>query len=184
MKYFFIPVLFISVLISCNKTQNPFEIAKQHVGLLTDSTQVRDLKTVFANDSIVNFIAGDEFTGSTNDITIFNSAGEKLLIVTPEHVLDSTSAIGSIQIMHPLYKTSSGISTLSTFKDITQAHKISKIDNLINSVVVTVRELNAAFVIDKKELPPNLQFDMDLKFEPTHIPDAAKIKYFFLNWNH
>ena len=36
------------------KKQDPFEISKQHVGLLTDSTQVKDLNFVFPNDSIVS----------------------------------------------------------------------------------------------------------------------------------
>ena len=71
----------------------------------------------------------------------------------------------------------------NTFKDIQDNYKISRIDNLINSVVVTVNEINATFTIDKKELPANLGFDMKLKIEATHIPDGAKIKYFFINWN-
>ena len=56
---------------SCNKEQNPFEIGKQHIGFLTDSTQVKDLKTIYSNDSIVKFISGDEFIGSKNNISIF-----------------------------------------------------------------------------------------------------------------
>ncbi|WP_299555447.1 hypothetical protein [Seonamhaeicola sp.] len=167
----------------CKKEQDPFEISKHHIGLLTDSTQVKDLKTIFSNDSISKYISGDEFAGSVNNIEIFKKGGEKRLILTPETTLDSTSVIESIQIIDPQYKTAKGISTLSTFKDITAAYKISKIDNLINSVVLSVKELNASFVIDKKELPANLRFDLDLKFEETHIPDHAKIKYFFLIWN-
>ena len=56
--------------------------------------------------------------------------------------------------------------------------------NLINSVVVAVDDINASFTIDKKELPANLRFDMNLKFEATHIPDEAKIKYFFVSWDN
>ncbi len=172
------------LLASCKKEQDPFEISKQHVGLLTDSTQVKDLKTIFTTDSISKYISGDEFAGSINNIEIFKKTGEKTLVLTPENVLDSTSVIQSIQIIDPQYKTAKGISTLSTFKDINAAYKISKIDNLINSIAISVREINASFVIDKKELPANLRFDLDLKFEETHIPDNAKIKYFFLIWNN
>lgn len=168
---------------SCKKEQDPFEISKQHVGLLTDSTQVKDIKAIFANDSISRYIGGDEFAGNINNIEIFTKDGDKTLILTPSRVLDSTATIESIQIIAPQYKTEKGISTLSTFKDISSAYKISKIDNLINSIAISVKEINASFVIDKKELPANLRFDLDLKFEETHIPDDAKIKYFFLIWN-
>ena len=184
MRHSFLGILAITLLVvSCNQEQNPFEISKQHIGLLTDSTQVKDLKTIFSNDSIVKFIGGDEFTGSRNNIEIFEKGGKKLLVVTPKHVLDSTSIIENIQIIDPRYKTDKNISTLSTFKEISSAYKVSKISNLINSVLITVNELNASFAIDKKELPANLRFDMNLNIEATHIPDNAKVKYFFVNWS-
>ncbi|WP_303318119.1 hypothetical protein Q4Q34_11710 [Flavivirga abyssicola] len=168
---------------SCNKEQDPFEVGKHHLGLLTDSTQVKDLKNVFVNDSLVKFTSGDEFAGSKNNIEIFEKGGKKLLVLTPEQALDSTSTIESIQIIDPRYKTDKGITTLSTFKDISGTYKVSKINNLINSVLITVNELNASFVIDKEELPANLRFNMDVEIEAMHIPENAKIKYFFLNWN-
>ncbi|TXG38963.1 hypothetical protein [Seonamhaeicola maritimus] len=182
-KTLFSLILLCTVFLSCKKEQDPFQVSKQHIGLLTDSTQVKDLKIIFATDSISKFISGDEFAGGINNIEIFKKDGNKLLILTPEKVLDSTSTIKSIQIIDPQYKTVKGISTLSTFKDINTAYKISSINNSINSLVISVKELNASFVIDKKELPANLRFDINLKFEETHIPDDAKIKYFFLIWN-
>lgn len=168
---------------SCNKEQNPFEIAKQHVGLLTDSTQVKDLKSIFSNDSISKFESGEAFSGNINTIDIFDKSGNKLLVLSPKKLLDSTSIISSVQIIDPRYKTNDNISTISTFKDINSTYKISKISNLINSIVVTVKDINAAFTIDKSELPANLRFDRNLTIEAIHIPDNAKIKYFFINWN-
>ena len=177
-------VLITICLASCKSEPNPFEIGKQHVGLLTDSTQVKDLNQVFVNDSISKFVSGDEFSGNINTIEIFEKNGKQLLVLTPREVLDSTSVLESVQIIDSRYKTYKGISTLSTFKDISEAYKISRIDNLINSIVVFVNEINAAFTIDKKELPASLRFDMNLTIEATHIPDNAKVKYFFLNWNY
>ncbi|KAB1067425.1 hypothetical protein F6U93_10280 [Tamlana haliotis] len=172
------------LLSSCGKEQNPFEISKQHIGLLTDSTQVKDLEKVFSNDSIVKFIAGDEFTGNIDNIEIYEKGGKKLLTLTPKFALDSTSVITDVRIIDERFKTDKNISSISTFKDIESQYKITKISNLINSVVVTVNEINAAFTIDKKELPSNLRFDMNLKFDSAHIPDDAKVKYFFLNWDN
>lgn len=168
---------------SCKNKQNPFEISKHHIGLLTDSTLVKDLEKVFIKDSVVKHIGGDEFTGAINDIEIYEKGGTKLLVITPNQSLDSLATISTIQIIDSRFKTNAGINTLSTFKDISNNYKITKIDNLINAIVVSIGEINASFAIDKKELPASLRFDMDLNIEATHIPDNAKIKYFFINWN-
>lgn len=168
---------------TAEKKQDPFEIGKQHIGVLTDSTQVKDLTLVFLNDSIVEFSAkGDEFTGQNNDIDIYSTQGERLLSITPRQALDSTSVIESVQILSGKYKTKKNVSILSTFKDINENYKISKIDNLINTIVVSVNEIDASFTIDKKELPANLRFDMSLNIEAVQIPDNAKIKYFIVHW--
>lgn len=184
MKNYFIKILLISVImVGCEKEQNPFQIAKQNIGLLTDSTQVKDLESVFINDSIVRYKGEGEFTGDISNIEIFSKEGKKMLVLSPSKIADSTSIINTVNILDSRFKTDKNISILSTFKDIQDNYKITRIDNLINSVVVTVNEINATFTIDKKELPANLRFDMKLKIEATHIPDGAKIKYFFINWN-
>ena len=72
---------------------------------------------------------------------------------------------------------------MNVFYYIDNNYKITRIDNLINSIVVTVNEINASFTIDKKELPANMRFDMSFKIEAIHIPDNAKIKFYFINWN-
>jgi hypothetical protein len=185
MKNLLTIVVLTVLMISCTseKEQNPFLINKQNVGLLTDSTQVKDLELVFAKDSIVKpSIKGDEFTGQNNDIDIYSSTGEKLLSLTPSQALDSTSVFESVRIFSDKYKTKKNISTISTFKDINEAYKISSINNLINSIVISVNEMNTSFTIDKKELPANLRFDMTLDIDPVQIPDAAKIKYYIIHW--
>lgn len=185
MKYSLYVALICGILItSCakDKAPDPFLIQKNNIGLLTDSTQVKELNTIFINDSVVRYIAGDEFTGSVNTIEVFEKTGKKLLDLSPVEALDSTSLISTVRIMDNRYKTKKNISTLSTFKDIQEAYKISKIDNLINAVVVSVNEINASFTIDKKELPASMRFDMDLKIDALQIPEKAKIKYFMIHW--
>lgn len=169
---------------SCAKdiAPDPFLIEKYHIGLLTDSTKVKELDAIFTNDSVVRYIAGDEFTGSVNTIEVFEKGGKKLLDLSPKEALDSTSVISSVRIIDERYKTEKNISTLSTFKDIKEAYKISKIDNLINTILVSVNEINASFTIDKKELPGSLRFDMDAAIDPIQIPDKAKIKFFMIHW--
>ena len=175
-------LIILLLIVGCENEPDPFLIGKQHVGLLTDSTQVKDLELVFPMDSIVRPIQGDEFSGNKTDIEIFEKGGKKLLVLDPSQPLDSTAVIETVQIIDPRYKTDKKISTLSTFKDIKDNYNISRISTLINSVVVFVDDINASFAIDKKELPSNLRYDMNLKIEKIQIPDKAKIKYFMIYW--
>ena len=170
---------------SCNteKNPNPFKINKQHVGYLTDSTLVKDLKTIFEADSIANFQEAESFTGKINTIEIFEKGGKPLLVLTPNNAKDSTATIESIRFIDPRYKTDKGISMASTFKDIQDAYEIKSITNLINSVSINLKNSNLTFTIDKKELPASARF-VDMEIDPIQIPDKAKIKYFFMHWNN
>lgn len=171
------------LIIGCKRETDPFSVGKQNIGLLTDSTQVKDLELIFPNDSIVKLTGDNDFSVNENEIQIFEKGGNKLLVLELNKTQDSTALIKSVQIMDPRFKTDKNISTLSTFKDINNNYKISKITNLINSVVIFVDEIDASFTIDKKELPSDLRFDMTLTIEKIQIPDKAKIKYFFIYWN-
>jgi len=183
MKKILFTLFTISILTtSCKKEVNPFSVSKQNIGLLTDSTQVKDLETIYAKDSIVKKIAGDEFLGSINDIQIFEKGGKKLLELSPKEALDSTATIGTIKIFDSRFKTKKGISTISTFGDIKANHKISSIENTLRNVVVFVNENNTFYTINKDDLPGELRFNMSKKIEATNIPYTAKIKYFMVGW--
>lgn len=182
MKNYIAPILILLIFISsCEEDKpNPLAVAKHKVGLLNDSTQVRDIKALFANDSVVNFKEDDSFIGGINSIDIYEKNGTQLLSISPTEALDSLSTISSIRLIDPRYKTDKNVSSASTFKDIRDNYKISKVSNLINSVLITVNEIDATFTIDKKELPTNMRFDMDMKIDPIQIPDVAKIKFFIV----
>ncbi|MFL0352101.1 hypothetical protein [Xanthomarina sp. GH4-25] len=169
--------------VGCKKEQNPFQISKQNIGLLTDSTQVKDLKAVFANDSVVERLLDNEFTFNRTDIDVFDKSGNKLLTLTPSKIQDPTSTIETIKILDSRFKTDKGLNTKSTFGDIKNNYKISSIQNTLKNVVVFVNEINAFFTIAKSELPAELQFDMNAKIEAIQIPEKAKIKYFMIGWN-
>ncbi|MBL87041.1 MAG: hypothetical protein CMO82_10330 [Winogradskyella sp.] len=185
MKNIFFAIIIASFFItscSTDKPVDPFLVKKYNIGLLTDSTTVRELDTIFKNDSIVRYVSGDEFAGSINVIEIFDKSGKKLLDLYPKEALDSTSVISNVRINDERYRTEKDISILSTFKDIKDNYRISKIDNLINTVKISINEINTAFSIDKKELPSSLRFNMDATIDPIQIPEKAKIKYFMVHW--
>jgi hypothetical protein len=178
----FLSVLSLFIIACSGEKTNPFAVSKHQVGLINDSTQVKDLKIIFANDSIVNFKEDDSFIGGINTIDVYDKTGNQLLSISPNEALDSTATISSIRLVDPRYKTNKNVSSVATFKDINDNYKISKISNLINSIVITVNEIDASFTIDKKELPANMRFDMDMQIDPIQVPEAAKVKFFMLHF--
>ena len=82
-KIIVITLLAIVFVVSCEKEQDPFLISNKNIGFLTDSTQVKDLQSVFINDSISKYIDGDEFIGNINDINIFDKTGNLMLVLSP-----------------------------------------------------------------------------------------------------
>ncbi|WP_232827502.1 hypothetical protein [Winogradskyella aurantiaca] len=169
---------------ACNTKESidPFLVGNHSVGLLNDSTQIKDLKGIFANDSIATFENDMSFIGSVSDIRVYDTLGEHLLTLSPTEAQDSTATISTIRIETERYQTAEGINLNSTYGDLTAAYEVKKIDNLINTIVVSVKGSDAAFTIDKKELPANMRFDMNLNIDPIQIPDQAKIKYFMIHW--
>jgi hypothetical protein len=144
---------------------------------------VNALKVVFANDSISKYIGGDEFTGSTNTISIFEKGtGVLLLELDPNYSLDSLSTIRTVRIMDARFKNKDGLNTLSTFGDINSKYTISSIQNTLRSLIISVDEINAYFTLNKTELPEEMRYDMNQKIEAISIPETAKIKDFYMQW--
>lgn len=182
-KLIFSLVLSTLLFVGCSKKQDPFLISHKSIGLLTDSTQVKDLKDIYINDSLVFRNDDNEFIGDKNDIELFDEAGKLLLVLTPKKINDSTSTINNVKVNDARYKTAKGLNTSSTFGDIVNNYKISSIQNTLKNVVVFVNEIDAFFTIDKKELPAELQFNTSITIEAIQIPEKAKIKYFMIGWN-
>ncbi len=171
------------LMVGCSKeVADPFLLETNKVRNLTDSSQVRDLKVIFAEDSISRFIGGDEFTGSINDIEIYEKGGKRLLVLTPFEALDSSSTIKTIRIIDPRFKTPGGLSVNSNFGDINNSYEISGVQNTLRNLIISVDEINAYFTIDKNELPANMRYDMTLTIDPIQIPDKARIKDFYMQW--
>lgn len=171
------------LLFSCTKETNPFEIAPNQIGNLTNLSTVNELESIFANDSIVKHIAGDEFIGNANEIEIYDKQGNQLLILEATQEFDTTATFKSIRVIDPRFKTAKGFGAASTFKDLRENYKISKITNTLSVAMITIDEINAYVAINKKELPKELLFDTKTKIDAVQIPDSAKIKYFWLDWD-
>ena len=175
--------LLLALFVACETKTDPFAITKNSIGMLTDSTKVNALKTVFENDSISKYIGGDEFTGSTNTISVFEKETGKLLLeLDPNYSLDSLSTIRTVRVMDDRFKNKDGLNTLSTFGDINSKYTISSIQNTLRSLIISVDEINAYFTLSKMELAEEMRYDMTQKIEAISIPETAKIKDFSIQW--
>ena len=180
--YLFIGLL-LGLFVACETKTDPFLITKQSIGMLTDSTAVKDLKVVFANDSISKYIGGDEFTGNINTISVFEKGTGKLLLeLDPNYSLDSLSTIRTVRVMDTRFKNKDGMNTMSTFGEINSNYSISSIQNTLRSLIISVDEINVYFTLSKMELPEEMRYNMNQKVEAISIPETAKIKDFYIQW--
>lgn len=184
MRNYFILFIFTFVLLSsCEKEQDPFLITPEGVGNLTPDIRVNQLDSIFSNDSIVKQLSESDLYRNRNEIQVFDKEGNEMLLLEPVQAFDSTSTIGFIQVLDPRFKTSKGLSTESTFKDIVENYTISRIENTLSAAVVFIDDMNIYVTIDKDQLPSELRYDTQARIQTSQIPDNAKIKYFMIDWD-
>lgn len=174
------------MLVQCSN-ENKFLVEKGKVGLLSTKTTIKDLKSIFVNDSIVSILADleenneESFFAANDEYEIYSKSGQKLLSIVPVAQNDSTSTLKSIQLFGANYLTKKGVSLQSTFKDITGNYKINKVETTLNSATLYIDELNATIAIDKEELGIS-KFSRD-EISLDQIPDISKIKFFTIWFN-
>lgn len=181
MKKTLLLLTLVITLASCSKDQNPFEWNKDRVGHLTKEMMVYQLDSLYANDSLVKSIKGDEFSNGPGPIEVYEKGGKHLLTLTPVEE-DSTSTIEYVRVRDNRFKTLEGVTIDSDFKTISSAYKVAGIDNMIKDVVVRITDQNFYFSVDKELLPDDVKFDMSAVVEKTMIPDSATPKYVFVSW--
>lgn len=177
--------LILLMFLQCSK-ENPYLIEKGKVGILTTNTAVHELTSIFSNDSIVSLTANTEdkeksLKRSNDEYLIFNKNGKKLLEIVPTTHNDSLSRIKSIQFFDAKYKTKSGISLQSTFKEINENYIVNKVETTLTSAMLYIDELNATIAIDKEDLGI-AKFSRE-EISINQIPDLAKVKYFTIWFN-
>ena len=181
MKYI-LTILVLSC-IGCSNNAN-YLIKKGKVGKINSKSIVKDIDSLFSNDSIVKRIGeGDYMFESEDKYLIYDNLNNHLLTLTPKQQHDANEKIETIQIYSNKFITSKGINVDSSFGDINKKHKISSIQNTINNIVVFVDEIDAYFIIDKKNFALELRIGTEKKIEAINIPLNSKIKRFMIGWN-
>ena len=97
------------VFMQCTKKEDPFLIQKDNIGVLQKEFTIKQIDSVFANDSIVKHVAGDEFTGNYTDIEVYEKGGAHLLSLSPSESLDKNATINIVTIHDVRYKTDKNV---------------------------------------------------------------------------
>ncbi|RFN58601.1 hypothetical protein [Marixanthomonas ophiurae] len=168
--------------ISCNTEKDPFVIGEGSIGNLDKTIQMKQVDSIFAEDSIVKLNPIKNALGTQGEVEIYDKEGNKLLLLSPEDENDPNATVTNVQVFDTRYKTEKGLTSGSTFKDVKANYTISNIESTINSVVVFLKDSEIYLTIEKSELPENLRYNPNAKIEASQIPDGAKFKYFMIGW--
>lgn len=171
------------LLTQCAEKTDPFAIAPGSIGTLTKDVQMKQLDSIFAQDSLVELNPIQNALGTQGEVEIYDKSGNKLLLISPDDESDPNSKITNIQVFDGRYKTDKGLGPKSTFGDIKKNYSVAAVQNAINSVVVLLKDSDIYVTIDKKQLPENIRYNYSAKIEATQIPEEATFKYFMIAWD-
>ena len=169
--------------IGCSNNAN-YLIEKGKVGKINSKSIIKEIDSLFSNDSIVKRIGeGDYMFESEDKYLIYDNSKNHLLTLIPKQQHDLNEKIETIQIFSEKFQTSKGININSSFGDVDKKHNISSIQNTIDNIVVFVDEIDAYFIIDKQNLSLDLRIGTEKKIEAINVPSSSKIKRFMIGWN-
>ena len=168
--------------IQCSKKEDHFLIQKDQIGVLKRTYNIKQIDSVFANDSVVKHVAGDDFTGRNTDIEVYEKGGAHLLSLSPADVMDDNTIINIVTLRDNRYKTAKSIGLESTFKDFKDNYDVSKIDRILNNINVEFKNEDFYITISIDQLPSQYKFDYTIGIDVASIPDTAKIKDMRLDW--
>ncbi|UOB16425.1 hypothetical protein [Abyssalbus ytuae] len=162
----------------------PFLIEAHQIGKLKKGAKVCDLDSVFAHDSIIMRVGeGDYMFTIKDEYLIYDSVGRHMLTLTPSQQHDIYAEIESIRIFDDRYKTEKEINIHSSFLEVKSCYHIEEIENRFDEIDVLIDELSARLTLDKKQLPADLLYNLNIQVDTTQIPDSTKIRQFVIEWN-
>ena len=170
-----IAVLVMTILLmGCGQGEDML-ITKSQLGKINKNTSIAELDKMFKNDSVEKFTANSDLI---REYRVFEKGGKQNLIFIPLKQNDSIKGLELVKIYSDIYTTEKGISTSSTFGEISGNYTINKIEPSFSAAILFVDEINATISLDKKDL--NLdEFDMRPILEG-QIPDEASVSYITL----
>lgn len=182
MKKALLLVVTIIVLASCDNKKDPFNWGNENIGLLNKNNLVKQLDSIFVNDSIVFAETDNLYDNGPGDIIIYDKKGTRLLTLTPFKKNDSLSKIEYVQIHDPRYKTDEGINITSSFGEVKEKYTVDRIDNMVGDAKVNIADKKFSFTVSKDQLSVELQDDFTTTIKTNQIPDHATGDYWIISW--
>ena len=171
-------IVFIGVLmaiISSCSSNKEFEITEDSIGLISKTTLLSEIETLYAQDSVV-------VNGSSNSIEKIEVYQNQSLLFSLSPKTENPEQIGTVKVEDARFKIKgSGISLSSTFQEIQSEMEIDKIIPTAMSASIFVKNSPFLFAIDKSNLPESIKYGFD-PIEKTQVTESTPIKYFFISW--
>ena len=169
-------IVFIGVLmaiISSCSSNKEFEITEDSIGLISKTTLLSEIETLYAQDSVV-------VDGSSNSIEKIEVYRDQNLLFSLSPKTENPEQIGTVKVEDARFKIKgSGISLSSTFQEIQSEMEIDKIIPTAMSASIFVKNSPFLFAIDKSNLPESIKYGFD-PIEKTQVTESTPIKYFFI----
>ena len=90
--------------VQCGKDNDPFLIKPGAIGSLTKVIQMKQIDSIFAQDSIVKLNPIPNALGTQGEVEIYEKGGTLLLLLSPDDEGDPESVITNIQVFDDRYK--------------------------------------------------------------------------------
>ena len=163
------------VIISSCSSNKEFEITEDSIGLISKTTLLSEIETLYAQDSVV-------VDGASNSIDKIEVYRDQNLLFSLSPKTENPEQIGTVKVEDARFKIKgSGISLSSTFQEIQSEMEIDKIIPTAMSASIFVKNSPFLFAIDKSNLPESIKYGYD-PIEKTQVTESTPIKYFFISW--
>lgn len=172
-------LLLIALVSSCNSTPDPFSIEPNRVGKLSRNHRLAELDSIYASDSLVRDSSLVSM-GMNSSIQVYEKGGKLMLTLSP--ATDTLNRIGNVRIQDPRFTTEKGITSESTFGEVTSKYEIQKIITSFKNLVILLKETEVYVTISREDLPGDLRFS-NAPIEAVQIPENTPIKYLMVAWD-
>lgn len=194
MHKFIIFLLFLFCIGACDSHKqsqeaiNPeeqFLIARNQVGPIKKGMTIKQLRAALPAERIKKLASRSELSDETADnYYVYDDSTQLMFIVSPRRKNDETSRIQQIIIKDNRFATTAGIGLQSDLGEIRNAYPDSEIVPSVNDIILYVRELDANFELDERNLSPGIWNDTTGHIAIDSLPVTTGVTDLTIVWNY
>src|SRR5690606_19548822 len=84
--------------VQCGKDSDHFAIKNGSIGNLNKEIKIKQIDSIFAEDSIVKINSSPNALETQGEVEIYEKGGKKLLLLSPDDETDPNSTITNVQV--------------------------------------------------------------------------------------